>query len=85
MRHGRELVFGDFVLQTIFRRRRALERLQMGIQIPACRPSLFRGQDTGSAATLRNLKPERFWAYAEEQSKSEPTLTMAEKEVRHGN
>ena len=46
---------------------------------------LFRGQDTGSAATLRNLKPERFWAYAEEQSKSEPTLTMAEKEVRHGN
>ena len=30
---GRELVFGDFVLQTLFRRRKALERLQLGIRI----------------------------------------------------
>jgi thioredoxin reductase (NADPH) len=30
---GCELVFGDFVLQTMFRRRKALEPLQMGIQI----------------------------------------------------
>jgi thioredoxin reductase (NADPH) len=30
---GRELVFGDFVLQTLFRRRKALERLAIGIQI----------------------------------------------------
>ena len=34
---GRELVFGDFVLQTLFRRRRAIERLQMGIQIVGSR------------------------------------------------
>jgi len=30
---GRELVFGDFILQTLFRRRQAIERLRMGIQI----------------------------------------------------
>ena len=30
---GRDLSFGDFVLQTLFRRRRALERLQLGIRI----------------------------------------------------
>jgi thioredoxin reductase (NADPH) len=30
---GRELVFGDFVLQLLFRRRQALERLQLGIRI----------------------------------------------------
>ena len=34
---GSELVFGDFVLQTLFRRRRALERLRMGIQIVGSR------------------------------------------------
>ena len=34
---GRELVFGDFVLQTLFRRRKAIERLQMGIQIVGSR------------------------------------------------
>jgi thioredoxin reductase (NADPH) len=34
---GRELDFGDFVLQTLFRRRRALERLQMGIHIVGSR------------------------------------------------
>jgi thioredoxin reductase (NADPH) len=28
---GRELSFGDFVLQTLFRRRQALERLQLGV------------------------------------------------------
>jgi thioredoxin reductase (NADPH) len=30
---GRELAFGDFVLQTLFRRRQALERLELGIRI----------------------------------------------------
>src|SRR5262245_10427165 len=30
---GRELVFGDFILQTLFRRRHAIERLRTGIQI----------------------------------------------------
>jgi thioredoxin reductase (NADPH) len=30
---GRDLSFGDFVLQTLFRRRQALERLQLGIRI----------------------------------------------------
>src|SRR5262249_28492788 len=30
---GRELVFGDFVLQLLFRRRQALERLLVGIRI----------------------------------------------------
>jgi thioredoxin reductase (NADPH) len=30
---GRELAFGDFVLQMLFRRRQALERLQLGIRI----------------------------------------------------
>ena len=30
---GRELVFGDFVLQLLFRRRQALERLLLGIRI----------------------------------------------------
>ena len=30
---GSELSFGDFVLQTLFRRRRALERLRLGIRI----------------------------------------------------
>jgi CRP-like cAMP-binding protein len=30
---GRELSFGDFVLQTLFRRRQALERLRLGIRI----------------------------------------------------
>ena len=30
---GRELVFGDFVLQLLFRRRRALEQLRVGIRI----------------------------------------------------
>jgi thioredoxin reductase (NADPH) len=30
---GRELAFGDFVLQTMFRRREALERLELGIRI----------------------------------------------------
>jgi len=30
---GRELVFGDFMLQTLFRRRRTIERLRTGIQI----------------------------------------------------
>jgi len=30
---GRELEFGDFVLQTLFRRRQALERLALGVRI----------------------------------------------------
>src|SRR5262249_193566 len=30
---GRDLVFGDFVLQTLFRRRQAVSRLHLGIQI----------------------------------------------------
>src|SRR5262249_16778840 len=30
---GREAVFGDFVLQTLFRRRKAIERLRLGIRI----------------------------------------------------
>jgi len=34
---GRELVFGDFVLQTLFRRRHAIQRLRMGIQIVGSR------------------------------------------------
>ena len=34
---GRELSFGDFVLQTLFRRRQALERLQLGIRIVGSR------------------------------------------------
>jgi thioredoxin reductase (NADPH) len=34
---GRELVFGDFVLQLLFRRRQALERLQLGIRIVGSR------------------------------------------------
>jgi thioredoxin reductase (NADPH) len=34
---GRELVFGDFVLQTMFRRRQAIERLQLGVQIVGSR------------------------------------------------
>ena len=34
---GRELAFGDFVLQTLFRRRQALERLQLGIRIVGSR------------------------------------------------
>src|SRR5262249_57950251 len=34
---GRELVFGDFVLQLLFRRRRALERLLLGIRIVGSR------------------------------------------------
>src|SRR5262245_54151244 len=34
---GRELVFGDFVLQALFRRRQAIERLRMGIQIVGSR------------------------------------------------
>ena len=34
---GRELVFGDFVLQTLLRRRKAIEQLQMGIQIVGSR------------------------------------------------
>jgi thioredoxin reductase (NADPH) len=34
---GRDLSFGDFVLQTLFRRRQALERLQLGIRIVASR------------------------------------------------
>src|SRR5215831_77206 len=34
---GRELVFGDFVLQMLFRRRQAIERLRMGIQIVGSR------------------------------------------------
>ena len=34
---GRELAFGDFVLQTLFRRRQALERLQLGVRIVGSR------------------------------------------------
>ena len=34
---ARELSFGDFVLQTLFRRRQALERLQLGIRIVGSR------------------------------------------------
>jgi thioredoxin reductase (NADPH) len=34
---GRDLVFGDFVLQMLFRRRRALERLQLGVRIVGSR------------------------------------------------
>jgi thioredoxin reductase (NADPH) len=34
---GRDLSFGDFVLQTLFRRRQALERLQLGIRIVGSR------------------------------------------------
>jgi thioredoxin reductase (NADPH) len=34
---GRELSFGDFVLQTLFRRRQALERLQLGVRIVGSR------------------------------------------------
>jgi thioredoxin reductase (NADPH) len=34
---GRELIFGDFVLQMLFRRRRAIERLQLGIQVVGSR------------------------------------------------
>jgi thioredoxin reductase (NADPH) len=30
---GRELIFGDFVLQTLLRRRKEIERLQLGVQI----------------------------------------------------
>jgi thioredoxin reductase (NADPH) len=34
---GRELEFGDFVLQTLFRRRQALERLAVGVRIVGSR------------------------------------------------
>ena len=34
---GRDLSFGDFVLQTLFRRRQALERLQVGVRIVGSR------------------------------------------------
>ena len=34
---ARDLSFGDFVLQTLFRRRRALERLQLGVRIVGSR------------------------------------------------
>ena len=34
---GRDLSFGDFVLQTLFRRRQALERLQLGVRIVGSR------------------------------------------------
>src|SRR5262245_51591521 len=34
---GRELIFGDFVLQLLFRRRQALERLLLGIRIVGSR------------------------------------------------
>jgi thioredoxin reductase (NADPH) len=34
---GRELEFGDFVLQTLFRRRQALERLALGVRIVGSR------------------------------------------------
>ena len=34
---GRELSFGDFVLQMLFRRRQALERLQLGVRIVGSR------------------------------------------------
>jgi thioredoxin reductase (NADPH) len=34
---GRELVFGDFVLQTLFRRRKAVEHLRLGIRIVGSR------------------------------------------------
>jgi thioredoxin reductase (NADPH) len=34
---GRELAFGDFVLQTLFRRRQAIERLQLGVRIVGSR------------------------------------------------
>jgi thioredoxin reductase (NADPH) len=34
---GRDLSFGDFVLQTLFRRRQALERLQLGARIVGSR------------------------------------------------
>jgi thioredoxin reductase (NADPH) len=34
---ARELAFGDFVLQTLFRRRQALERLELGIRIVGSR------------------------------------------------
>src|SRR5262249_46715059 len=45
---GRELVFGDFVLQTLFRRRQAIERLRMGIQIVGSASTATR---TGSASS----------------------------------
>src|SRR5215467_11498614 len=34
---GRELIFGDFVLQLLFRRRQAVERLRLGIRIVGSR------------------------------------------------
>src|SRR5262249_37352978 len=34
---GRELIFGDFILQMLFRRRQAIERLRLGIQIVGSR------------------------------------------------
>jgi thioredoxin reductase (NADPH) len=34
---GRQLAFGDFVLQTLFRRRQAIERIRMGIRIVGSR------------------------------------------------
>ena len=34
---GRELAFGDFILQTLFRRRQAVARLRLGIQIVGSR------------------------------------------------
>jgi thioredoxin reductase (NADPH) len=34
---GSELEFGDFVLQTLFRRRQALERLALGVRIVGSR------------------------------------------------
>jgi len=34
---GRESIFGDFILQTMFRRRRAIERFQLGIHIVGSR------------------------------------------------
>ncbi|HEY2651764.1 MAG TPA: FAD-dependent oxidoreductase [Solirubrobacteraceae bacterium] len=47
---GRELEFGDFVFQTMFRRRRAIERLRLGIKIvgPASNPDTVRLREFAS-------------------------------------
>ena len=65
---GRDLSFGDFVLQTLFRRRQALERLQLGIRILGSRLIPTRSgcansrcatdcSTTGSTWTIRELAP----------------------------
>jgi thioredoxin reductase (NADPH) len=60
---GRELVFGDFVLQVLLRRRQALERLLLGIRIVCSR---FDRDNPQAARVRRRNRLAHEWIHSDD-------------------